>query len=213
MIGRRRKSAPVWRVRGHQSSSPGVRTLPQSVAILRDTARSRANGSNVRSTRSRSASANRTARTMGPANALMSELAGLGKPSTTHLLTVAVGTLAVMTDQDRNAEMLAQMRQAAEEQQEQQRRYRAYLHSMYGTDQWDRGTVLIFYPNPNEKDQEVRVAVKIGVNQWTTTGRGSSRTWDETLEKIGPGKLLHQVTAKQPVIIIEAEQDAIGQHK
>jgi hypothetical protein len=82
---------------------------------------------------------------------------------------------------------------------------------MYGTDHWDRGTVLIFYPDPNEEDQEVRAAIKIGVNLWTTTGRGSSRTWDETLEKIGPGKLLHQVTGTRPLVVIEAEQNAISQ--
>ncbi len=76
---------------------------------------------------------------------------------------------------------------------------------MYGPGDWPRGTILIFYLNPNEKDQEIRAAVKIGVNQWTITGRGNSRTWDETLEKIGPGKLMHQVTATQPEMTIEAE--------
>lgn len=118
-----------------------------------------------------------------------------------------------MTEQDSRAEMLAQMQRAAAEQEEQQRRYRAYLHSLYGTDHWDRGTILIFYPNPNGKDQEVRAAIKIGVNMWTTTGRGNSRTWDETLEKIGPGKILHQVTETRPLVIVEAEQSAVEGNK
>lgn len=56
-----------------------------------------------------------------------------------------------MTDQDRNAEMLAQMRRAAAEQEEQRQRYLARLHGMYGTDHWARGTVLIFYPDPQRK--------------------------------------------------------------
>jgi hypothetical protein len=76
---------------------------------------------------------------------------------------------------------------------------------MYGPGDWPRGTVLIFYPNPDEKDQEIRAVVKIGMNQWTTTGRGSSRIWDETLEKIGPGKIMHLVTVTQPEVVIEVE--------
>jgi hypothetical protein len=115
-----------------------------------------------------------------------------------------------MPNQDQHAEMLANMQRAAAAQEEEIRRNRARLRGMYGPGDWPRGTTLIFYPNPNEKDQEVRAAVKIGVDQWTTTGRGSSRTWDETLEKIGPGKILHRVTATEPEIVVEAQQPAIG---
>jgi hypothetical protein len=119
------------------------------------------------------------------------------------------GTLCNMADQDQYAEMLAQMQHAADAQEEQRRRYRARLRGMYGPGDWPRGTILIFYPNPDEKDQEVRAAVKIGVDQWTITGRGNSRTWDETLEKVGPGKILHRVTSTEPEILVEEQQPAL----
>jgi hypothetical protein len=115
-----------------------------------------------------------------------------------------------MTDQDQYSETLARMNKSAQEQLERQRLYRARLRSMYGPDDWSRGTILVFYPNPNEKDQEIRATVKIGVDQWTITARGSSRTWEETLEKIGPGKIMHRVTVTQPEIVIEAQQPEIG---
>jgi hypothetical protein len=122
-------------------------------------------------------------------------------------LTVPASTLVGMTtNQDQYAETLAHLQQSAQEQQERQRRYRAHLRGMYGPGDWPRGTILVFYPNPNENDQEIRAAVKIGIDQWTTTARGNSRTWDETLEKIGSGKILHRVTATQPEVIIEAER-------
>lgn len=113
-----------------------------------------------------------------------------------------------MTD-ERQDETLVRMQRMAEEQAERRRRYLARLRSTYGPGDWDRGSVLIFYPDPNEKDQEIRVAVKIGVDQWTLTGRGSSRTWDETLEKIGLGKIMHRMTASQPEIVVEADTPAI----
>lgn len=114
-----------------------------------------------------------------------------------------------MTQQDRNVEAFAQLQRAAEEQEERRRQYYARLRGMYGPDDWPRGTILVFYPNPNEKDQEIRAAVKIGVNQWTLTARGSSRTWEETLEKIGLGKIMHRVTATQPEIVVESVEYAI----
>jgi hypothetical protein len=115
-----------------------------------------------------------------------------------------------MTD-ERYDEALAQMQRGAAEQAERQRQHRACLRSVYGPDEWDRGTVLIFYPNPNEKDQEIRAAVKIGMGQWTLTARGGIRTWDEMLEKLGLGKILHRMTASEPEIVIEAELPGIRQ--
>lgn len=108
------------------------------------------------------------------------------------------------------AEMLAQVQRSAAEQEERRRLYRARLRGMYGPDDWPRGAVLVFYPNPNEKDQEARAAIKIGVSQWTLTGRGGTRPWDEMLEKIGPGKILHRVTTTEPEIILQAEQPGLS---
>ena len=110
-----------------------------------------------------------------------------------------------MTSEQRQAEMLAQIAITAKQQEEQQRQYRAYLRGKYGPGDWPRGTILIFYPGPDEKDQEIRAAIKIGVNEWALTARGGTRTWDETLVKIGPSKLMHLVTATQPEIVIEAD--------
>jgi hypothetical protein len=112
---------------------------------------------------------------------------------------------------DEQHEALAQVQRMAAEQAEQRQQYLVHLRNMYGPDNWDRGTILIFYPNPNEKDQEIRASVKIGVNQWTLTARGNSRTWDEMLEKVGPGKLMHRMTASIPEVVIEADTPGIRQ--
>jgi hypothetical protein len=115
-----------------------------------------------------------------------------------------------MTDHDRYDEMLARMQRSAAEEVERRQRYHARLCSIYGSDDWPRATVLIFDPNHNEKDQEIRAAVKIGAGEWTLSGRGGSRTWNETLEKLGPGKVMQRVIATQPEPATEADQPSIG---
>lgn len=69
----------------------------------------------------------------------------------------------------------------------------------YGPDMYRRGDVLIFRPQPDEADQEVRAAVKRGPDEWTLTGRGNRHTWIAMLELAGSGHQLSKLANSVPV--------------
>src|SRR5260370_14140010 len=115
-----------------------------------------------------------------------------------------------VSEQDQTAGMLRDAQQATAAAEEARRRLIAALVSEYGPDMWERGAVLVFMPGDDDKDQEVRAAVKIGVDEWTLTARGGTRSYGETLLKVGSGKVLHRVTSTQEVRIIPAARPRVG---
>lgn len=112
-----------------------------------------------------------------------------------------------MSEQSQQYERLVlDMTRQAEQAAERLRQRIEELIKSYGPDRWPRDTVLLFKPHPDDKDQEVRAAVKIGIDQWTLTARRTSRSWIDTLLLVGLGKLLHRVTATQPDQAIQVQR-------
>lgn len=116
-----------------------------------------------------------------------------------------------MNDQNQQYErLIADMqREAAQAAELRERRIAGFI-KLYGSDRWSRGTVIVFMPHPDDKDQEVRAAVKIGTDQWTLTARRTSRSWGETLLLIGSGKILHRVTATQADQVIQVQRAIVA---
>jgi hypothetical protein len=115
-----------------------------------------------------------------------------------------------MSNQDQQYDRMADMQRQAAQAAEIRRQQVAGLIKLYGPDRWPRGTVVVFMPHPDDKDQEVRAAVKIGTDQWTLTARRTSRSWGETLLLVGAGKILHRVTATQPDQVIQVQHTIIA---